>query len=145
MQPEKTERTVVPTTTVQTVVTPPKIETEPTVTKTQPTVDEDGAVHDGPFSLYTLDGVKLGGEVQIIRSPEETLLQFTGVTERHSKNAHIFFATDKTATKHLDLGAAKLNDGMAVYGMPIDADLRIYKYILIYNPDSEKVEWYAGI
>ncbi len=145
MQPEKTERTVVPTTTVQTVVIPPKVEPEPIVAEKKVTIDEDGAVHDGPFSLYDTDGVKIAGSVQIIRSPEETLLQFIGVTQKHTNDAHIYFATTKTAEKHLDLGIAKLNDDVTVYGMPIDADLRIYKYILLYNPEAKTADFYAEI
>ena len=143
MKPEQSVRTIVPTSTTQIVVTPEPAVPTPAVTEKKVVVDEEGAVHDGPFSLLSTDGTKIAGTVQIIRSPEETLLQFTGVTQRHSSKAHIYFATDKTATKHLDLGLAKLNNGITVYGMPIDARLRIYKYILIYNPDSKTVEWYA--
>jgi hypothetical protein len=145
MKPEKTERTLVSTSTTQTMVTPPIIETVPEVVEKKVTVDEAGAVHDGPFSLFNTDGTKIAGTVQIIRSPEETLLQFAGVTQKHTNDARIYFATDKTAAKHFDLGVAKLNDDVSVYGMPIDANLRIYKYILIYNPDTKTVEWYAEI
>ncbi len=143
IHPEKTVRTIVPTSTTQIVVTPEPTVSTPVVSEKKVVVDEEGAVHDGPFSLLSTDGTKIAGTVQIIRSPEETLLQFAGVTQKHSLKAHIYFATDKTATKHLDLGVAKLNDGVAIYGMPIDASLRIYKYILIYNQDAKTVEWYA--
>lgn len=144
VRPQKTERTIVSTATIPTVVTKEEVPA-PVVTKNEVVVDEEGAVHDGPFSLYDKDGVKIAGAVQIIRSPEETLLQFTDVTQKHTNDAHIYFATDKTGKKHLDLGLAKLNEDVTVYGMPIDANLLTYKYILIFNPNTKTVEWYAEI
>lgn len=145
MDPEKTVRTFVPTTTSPATITPQQTASTPVTTEKKNVVDEEGAVHDGPFSLFATDGTKIAGTVQIIRSPEETLLQFKGVTQKHTVGAHIYFATDKTASKHFDLGVAKLNEGVAVYGMPIDASLRIYKYIIIYNPDNKTAEFYAEI
>lgn len=108
-------------------------------------IDQTGGVHDGPFPLHSSDGTKVGGTVQIIRSPEETLLQFEETTLTHSKDAVIYFATDKVATKFFNIGKAQLTENVFIYGLPIDATVGAYKYILIYNTVAKKTEFYAEI
>lgn len=136
----------------------PKLSTSTpiTVTKVTPVVkepeveesiqiDQAGGVHDGPFPLYAQDGTKVSGSVQIIRSPEETLLQFEDTTLVHSADAVIYFATDKIATKFFNIGKAQLTEDVLIYGLPIDATVGTYKYILIYNKATKKTEFYAEI
>lgn len=127
----------------------PKIETPtPVVVKKEAkkvTLDETGALHDGPFQLMDKNGEPVSGTVEIIRSPEETLLQFKNTTFTHSDDSSIYFATDLKATKYLNIGPAKLNQGVSVYGMPLDADLSIYTYLLVYNTETQSVECYARL
>lgn len=113
--------------------------------KKEVSIDETGGVHDGPFELLTAEGVEAGGTVEIIRSPEETLLQFKNVTAEHSNDTYIYFATAKDGEKYLNLGPAKLTDGVSVYGMPLDADLSSYKYILIFNIETKEAEFFAEL
>ncbi len=108
-------------------------------------IDQAGGVHDGPFPLYTQAGTKVAGSVQIIRSPEETLLQFEETTLVHSKDAVIYFATDKSASKFFNIGKAQLTEDVLIYGLPIDATVGTYKYILIYNKATKQTEFYAEI
>jgi hypothetical protein len=108
-------------------------------------IDQTGGVHDGPFTLYLTDGTKAKGTVQIIRSPEETLLQFENTEVTHSADSLIYFATDVQATKFFSIGKAQLEDNVFIYGMPLDVNVGIYKYILIYNPKTKSTELYAKI
>jgi len=132
------------TTQEKNLVVPPTTKEEP-AQKPQVSVDAQGALHDGPFDLFAADGTKIGGTVEIIRSPEETLLQFKNAEVKHSEESNIYFAADKQAKKYFNLGLAKLSSGVMVYGMPLDADLSAYSYILIYDVYDNMVEYYAEI
>ena len=129
------------------VVTEEEIASSSTQTDTsEPVVmSEDGSQLDGPFPLMTKKGEKTGATVRIIRSPEENLIQFEGFTETHSPDDDIYFASDLDATSHITLGYAKLNSGVTVYGIPLDADLDTYPYILIYDVRTKTTEYYAQI
>ncbi len=116
-----------------------------TTQKPEPQIDQTGGIHDGPFPIVDASGKKTNATVQIIRSPEETLLQFEGEALKHSDDALIYFATDQTATKFFSIGNAKLNEDVLIYGMPIDVNMNMYRYILIYNPTTKKTEYYAEI
>jgi hypothetical protein len=144
--PKKDVETVATTSPIIVEKTTPQVtQSQEKETKPEPQIDQTGGVHDGPFTILNATGVKTAATVQIIRSPEETLLQFEGEIGKHSEGAQIYFATDKNATKYFNLGPSKLNDHVTIYGMPIDANMSTYTYILIYNPTSQKVEFYAEI
>lgn len=123
-----------------------KTEPLPAVEKKKPVViDKQGALHDGPFPVLDVNGKSTSATAEIIRSPEETVLQFHGVHFMHSSGAEIYISTDTKATKHMSLGKAGLNAGGYVYGMPVDIDLSVYKYILIYNPDTNVTEFSVAL
>jgi len=135
--------------------TNPSITKTPEITIAKPTldssmtqkvvIDEQGGLHDGPFTLRDSASKVVTGTVEIIRSPEETLLQFKNTTFTHSDGAHIYFATDKLATKYLDLGLAKVTAGVLIYGMPIDTTISTYTYLLIHNPQTKTTEFFAEL
>ncbi len=133
------------------VVVPSNVSAEKTVPTQSPAdtsnvvIDEQGALHDGPFKILDARGTETGATAEIIRSPEETLLQFKKASFTHSADSNIYFSTDTKATKYMSLGQAKLNSGVYVYGMPIDADLSSYRYILIFNPDTNVTEFTAAL
>lgn len=109
------------------------------------TVLQDGSQLDGPFPIYSKDGVQTEGTVRIIRSPEENLIQFEGFTGSHSPDDDIYFASDLKGTSHITLGYAKLNSGVNVYGIPLDAALDSYPYILLYDVRNKTTEYYAKV
>lgn len=109
------------------------------------TLAPDGTQLDGPFILMDKDGEEAGGTVQIIRSPEEILLQFEDLESEHSPDAHIYFADDRTASEYLDLGPAKINGGDLIYGVPLDASLQNYSYILVFDRLNGTAEYYAKV
>jgi Electron transfer DM13 len=113
--------------------------------KPEPVIDAAGGLHDGPFSLFDKNDTKVEGSVEIIRSPEETLLQFKGITFTHGSESFIYIANDRKATKYLNVGKAQLNQGALIYGLPLDVDLSPYKYILIYNDETKSPEFYATL
>jgi hypothetical protein len=113
--------------------------------KPKPVIDDAGGLHDGPFPLFDKNDAPVAGSVEIIRSPEETLLQFKGTTFTHGSESFIYIASDQNATKYLNLGKAQLNQGALIYGMPLDVDLSPYKYILIYNDETKSPEFYATL
>lgn len=105
----------------------------------------DGSLLDGPFPLLDQDGKETGATVQIVRSPEETLLQFDDFSLDHSLASRIYFSNDLDATEYFNLAPAAMNDEVFVYGVPLDADLSSFKYILIYDVQMEEAEYYAQI
>lgn len=109
------------------------------------TIAPDGSLLDGPFYLFDAQGNKTDATVQIVRSPEETLLQFEDFEGTHSNDADIYFSTDLKATSYVSLGFAKLKQGTFIYGVPLDADLSPYAYILVYDVRNKNTEYYAKI
>jgi hypothetical protein len=108
-------------------------------------ITADGSLLDGPFIVKDANGKQTEATVQIFRSPEETLLQFSNFTDSHSQDADVYLASDLEATSFLSLGFARLNQGVAVYGVPLDADLDTYSYILIYDVRNKITEYSARI
>lgn len=124
--------------------TPPtQASVEATKSKPAPIIDEAGGLHDGPFPLFDQNDTPVAGSVEIIRSPEETLLQFKGTTLTHGSESFVYLSNDTQATKYLNLGKAQLTQGVLIYGMPLDVDLSPYNYILIYNSETKSLEFYA--
>jgi len=109
------------------------------------TLAPDGSLLDGPFYLFDAQGNQTDATVQIIRSPEETLLQFEDFEGTHSSDADIYFSSDLKATSYTSLGFAKLKEGVLMYGVPLDADLGTYTYILIYDVRNKNTQYYAKI
>lgn len=109
------------------------------------TVAPDGSLLDGPFYLFDAQGKKTNATVQIVRSPEETLLQFKDFEGSHASDADIYFSTDMKATSFVSLGFAKLSQDVFIYGVPLDADLSKYSYILIYDVRNKNTQYYAKI
>jgi hypothetical protein len=143
------ETAVIPTPTATTTTSTD--ESEDLETEDVPSDDDevvitaDGSLLDGPFIVKDADVKETKATVQIFRSPEETLLQFTNFTEGHSQDADVYLASDLKATSFLSLGFARLNQGVAVYGVPLDADLDNYSYILIYDVRNKATEYSARI
>lgn len=142
--PPQAEDTLVSTTSLQTEIVPVATQKEE-IEEDTITIAPDGSQLDGPFLIFDAQGNETEATVQIVRSPEETLLQFEDFTEKHSVDSDIYFSTDLKATSYLTLGFAKLQQGVSVYGIPLDADLSKYKYILIYDVRNKTTEYYAKI
>ena len=116
-----------------------------TVPESKVIVDEQGALHDGPFALFDANGNKVQGTVEVIRAPEETLLQFTNTKLTHSNDAVLYLASDKKATSFFNLGSAQITKGVLLYGMPLDIDLSLYNYLLIFDTATEQPQFYAEL
>lgn len=106
-------------------------------------ITPDGSLLDGPFVIFDADGKDTGATVEIVRSPEETLIQFKDLQQSYNASTNIYFANDLDATDHFNLGAA--HKGSDIYGIPLDADLESYSYILIYDTLLEETLSYAKI
>jgi hypothetical protein len=105
----------------------------------------DGSLLDGPFTLKTADGKETEATVQIVRSPEETLLQFEDFDLDHSLASRIYFSKDLDATTYFNLAPAQMNNDVLIYGIPLDVNLSDYAYILIFDAQMEETEYYAKI
>jgi hypothetical protein len=141
---KKEVETPVATSTPKAVVeeTPVVQETPKEEPKKAPVViDEDGALHDGPFTVTDNAGTDTGATAEIIRSPEETLLQFKNVSFTHSASAELHLAKDVKGKDYLNLGPARINSGVLVYGLPLDLDLSVFTHLLFYNPDTNVNEF----
>jgi hypothetical protein len=108
-------------------------------------IDEDGALRDGPFVIRNKDGKDTGATAEIIRSPEEALLQFKDVTFTHSAGTEIRLVQKRTDATYINLGPARLNSGVLIYGMPLDIDLSPFTSLTLYNPDTNVVEYKADL
>jgi hypothetical protein len=143
---KKDEATVsVATTTTPTVVpeTPaPAAPVKEVETKKAPVViDEDGALRDGPFKITDTNDKDTGATAEIIRSPEETLLQFKNVSFTHGASVELHLAKDVKGKDYLNLGPARINSGVLVYGLPLDLDLSVFTHLMFYNPDTNVNEF----
>jgi hypothetical protein len=83
--------------------------------------------------------------VSIIRSPEETVLEFRGKVPTLSPEAQLYFSKTKSVQSegYIDLGPLDFKGGTMVYGMPPSLDTDTYSYILLYNPDTNTTEFTA--
>lgn len=140
-EPQQTATTT--QTTITATTSDDTIEVESDIEDTV-TVDEDGALHDGPYELLNADGEPTGTTVQIIRSPSEVLLQFDA-TLAHAPSSRLYFARSLDADNPLDLGPLRMQEEVLVYGIPLDADLSAYSYILIFDEAQNVVEYSADL
>jgi hypothetical protein len=127
---------------------PQNATTTPTVVATQEekkevVIDETGGLHDGPFTVWSEDGVNTGATAYVIYSPEETLIEFRGVPFLHSAEVEIHLAKDLKGKEYLNLGSARVRGDVRVYGLPLDVDLSVFKYLLFYNPNTNINEFFV--
>ena len=85
---------------------------------------------EGPFPIKDTPGHTASGEVEIIHSPEETLIRYLDYDGTNGPDLKIYLSKDLEAEDYIDLGQSKGNKGTLIYGVPMDADLSDYKYIL---------------
>lgn len=124
--------------------TPPEPEIE-TATEDEVVIAPDGSLLDGPFVLFTARAEQTDASVRQILSPEERLLQFIDFDMEHSLASRVYLASDKEATKYVNLGPAKMGEGVLIYGIPLDADLSSLNYVLIYDEQRGQTEYYARV
>jgi hypothetical protein len=108
-------------------------------------ITADGSLLDGPFVLFDADGQRTNATVRQVISPEERLLQFQNFEQEYPLASRVYFANDKDATEYLNLGPAQMHDEYFVYGIPLDADLSLYSYVLIYDEQRQETVYYARI
>lgn len=99
-------------------------------TETTTEVDESGVITRGPFTITGTPLHPAEGQVEIIRSPEETLLHYIDYEGTNGPDLYVYLAKDLEANEFIDLGEQKGNQGNIIYGIPLDVDLSEYKYIL---------------
>jgi len=129
----------------KTEVTPVIAQQEEKEPETPVVITEDGSLLDGPFVIFNKQGEDTGATVRIIRSPEEMLLQFENWNEAYSPASHVYFSSDMNATEFFNLGPAKMSEDYLIYGIPLDAQLEDYRYVLVYQTQLEETLYYAKI
>jgi len=117
----------------------------PTLEEDKVMIKSDGTLLDGPFVLFSEDGEQTGASVRQIISPEERLLQFIDFNMEYSLASRVYLASDKEAREYLNLGPAKMQEDFLVYGIPLDADLSAFNYVLIYDEQRGETEYYARV
>lgn len=93
-------------------------------------VSESGVLSQGPFPVTGTPGHPAEGSVEIIRSPEETLLRYIDYEGTNGPDLYVFLSKDLEANDYIDLGPSRGNKGNIIYGVPLDVDLSEYKYVL---------------
>lgn len=99
---------------------------------------------DGPFDVTDAKSKTRIGTVKIIRSPEEVLLQFSGMNDVPA-TLHLYLAKDAHNATYIDLGAAKFADGVSIYDIPLDTDLSRYAYLNIVDQGSGALRYTAKL
>jgi hypothetical protein len=108
-------------------------------------ITADGSLLDGPFPIVTSEAVETGATVRIIRSPEEVLLQFENWDEDYPPASHVYLSSDLNASEYFNLGPAKMSEEYLIYGIPLDANLDAYRYLLIYQTQLDETLFYARL
>lgn len=103
---------------------------EPTDEEGVSVVDETPVFSDGPFPITGTPGHPASGEISLIRSPEETLIQYQDYDGTNGPDLFVYLSKDLEAKDFIDLGPAKGNKGNIIYGVPLDANLDEYPYVL---------------
>ena len=104
---------------------------EPDTATETTTLNEDAGVFaTGPFPIVSTPNHPATGELEIVYSPEETLLYYKNYRGTNGPDLKIYLAKDLDAKEYIDLGPAKGNQGDIIYGLPMDVDLDDYKYVL---------------
>lgn len=85
---------------------------------------------EGPFEIIGTTGHPASGQIEIIRSPEETLIQYKNYDGTNGPDLKIYLAKDLEVNEFIDLGDARGNKGNIIYGAPLDIDFEEYPYIL---------------
>jgi len=91
---------------------------------------DQGVQSQGPYAITGTDGHPASGQMEIIRSPEENLIRYLNYDGTNGPDLKIYLSKDLEATDYIDLGPSKGNKGNIIYGVPMDADLSEYKYVL---------------
>ena len=85
---------------------------------------------DGPFPIIDTPGHPATGGVEVIHSPEETLIRYLNYDGTNGPDLEIYLAKDLEANEFVSLGRAKGNQGTLIYGVPFDIDIDEYRYVL---------------
>ncbi len=114
-----------------------------------PYTDQNGqqssVLVEGPFPVIGTSKYPASGQVEIIRSPEETIIQYKNYNGTGGSNLKIYLAKDLAAKNFIDLGEARGSEGDFIYGAPLDIDFADYPYILTWSESSREVFNYVKV
>ena len=116
---------------------------EPEQEETPVVVTDDGAQLDAPIMLLRTDGTAAGVTARIIRSPEETLIEFSDDTIEYPRGTHIYLAEDMMGNEHFDVAPANVHEGVLIYGLPLDIDLERLTHLVLFDTLAEETVFYA--
>ena len=102
-------------------------------------------VIEGPFKINGTNGHQANGEVEIIRSPEETLIRYKNYQGSAGIGRYVYLAKDLTGKDHISLGESQGETGEFIYGAPLDVDFTIYPYILTWSVAEGEAFDYARV
>lgn len=116
---------------------------EPEEEETPVVVTDDGAQLDAPVTLLNTDGTATNITARIIRSPEETLIEFSSDDIEYPRGTHIYLAEDMMGNEHFDVAPANVHEGVLIYGLPLDIDLTRLTHLVFYDTLAEETVFYA--
>jgi len=94
---------------------------------------ESEIVVEGPFNIIGTPLHPASGQIEIIRSPKETLIQYKNYNGTNGPDLKIYLAKDLDAKEFISLGNSRSNKGNIIYGTPLDIDFNEYLYILTWS------------
>lgn len=120
--------------------------TAPTPAQNTSSTDEAPTTFiDGPYQIIGTSNHPASGHLEVIYSPEETLLRYKNYDGTNDPDLKIYLAKDLEAREYLSLGDARGNEGTLIYGVPLDVDLDDYRYVLTWDEASGELFDYAEI
>jgi len=103
------------------------------------------AISSGPYKITGTSKYPASGQIEVIQTPEENLIRYLNYEGTSGPDLHIYLSEDLEARYYIDLGEQKADAGSMIYGMPLDVDLREYKYILTWSEELDELFDYAEI
>jgi len=123
--------------------------TPPEIIESTPYTDQNGeqssVLVEGPFAIVGTDEHPASGQVEIIRSPEETIIQYKNYQGTSGANLKIYLAKDLAAKDFINLGDQRGNNGNFIYGAPLDIDFEEYQYIMTWSESLDEVFDYVKV
>ncbi len=128
---------------------PAEISPPETTIESTPYTDQNGEQNsvlvEGPFAIVGTHEHPASGQVEIIRSPEETIIQYKNYQGTPGSNLKIYLAKDLTAKDFISLGESRGSKGDFIYGAPLDIDFEDYQYIMTWSESQDEVFDYVKV
>jgi len=93
-------------------------------------MSSENVIVKGPFEVMPTTGHPAAGVLKVLKLNDTTILRYENYETLNGPDLRLYLATDRKASKFVDLGALKGTKGNINYTVPEDVDLTRYPYVL---------------